>query len=49
MKGYPRNIPVKLVQNLSDGLEGEIVKSFFLLIALAAILLNRAERFEQFW
>ena len=44
-----RNLPVKLFQNLSTDLAGEVVKSLFLFIALAAILLNVAKLFEQFW
>ena len=44
-----RNIPVKLFQNLSTDLSEEVVKSIFLFIALAAILFNVAEFFEQFW
>ena len=44
-----RNIPVKLFQNLSTDLAEEVVKSLFLFIALAAILFNVAELFEQFW
>ena len=43
-----RNIPVKLFQNLSTDI-AEVVKSLFLFIALAAILFNVAEFFEQFW
>ena len=43
-----RNIPVKLFQNLSTDLAEEVVKSLFLFIALAAILFNVAESFEQF-
>ena len=43
-----RNIPVKLFQNLSTDLAEEVVKSLFLFIALAAILFNVAEFFEQF-
>ena len=43
------NIPVKLFQNLSTDLAAEVVKSIFLFIALAAILFNVAEFFEQFW
>ena len=39
---------MKLFQNLSTNLE-EVVKSLFLFIALAAILFNVAESFEQFW
>ena len=42
-----RNIPVKLFQNLSTDLAEEVVKSLFLFIALAAILFNVAESFEQ--
>ena len=44
-----RNIPVKLFQNLSTNLAKEVIKSLFLFIALAAILFNLAESFEQFW
>ena len=44
-----RNIPVKLFQNLSTDLAEEIVNSLFLFIAVAAILFNVAELFEQFW
>ena len=40
---------MKLFQNLSTDLAEEIVKSLFLFIALAAILFNVAESFEQFW
>ena len=39
---------MKLFQNLSTDL-AEVVKSLFLFIALAAILFNVAELFEQFW
>ena len=49
VEGHLRNIPVKLFQNLSTDLAEEVVKSLFLLIALAAILFNVAESFEQFW
>ena len=45
----PWNIPVKLFQNLSIDLAEEVVKSIFLFIALAAILFNISEFFEQFW
>ena len=44
-----RNIPVKLFQILSTDLAAEVVESLFLFIALAAILLNGAEPFEQIW
>ena len=44
-----RNIPVKLFQNLSTHLAEKVVKYLFLFIAMAAILFNRAESFEQFW
>ena len=40
---------MKLFQNLSTDLAEEVVLSFFLFIALAAILFNGAEPFEQFW
>ena len=40
---------MKLFQNLSTDLAEEVVKSIFLFIALAAILFNGAEFFEQFW
>ena len=43
-----RNIPVKLF-HLSIDIAEEVVKSLFLFIALAAILFNVAESFEQFW
>ena len=44
----PKNIPVKLFQNLSIIIAEEVVKSLFLLIALVAILFIVAESFEQF-
>ena len=40
---------MKLFQNLSSDIAEEVVKSIFLFIALAAILFNVAELFEQFW
>ena len=40
---------MKLFQNLSTDLAEDVVKSLFLFIALAAILFNVAEFFEQFW
>ena len=40
---------MKLFQNLSADLAEEVAKSLFLFIALAAILFNVAESFEQFW
>ena len=40
---------MKLFQNLATDLAEEVVKSLFLFIALAAILFNVAESFEQFW
>ena len=43
-----RNIPVKLFQNLSIDIAEEVVKSLYLLIALAAILFNVAESFSNF-
>ena len=38
---------MKLFQNLSANLEEEVVKGFFLFIALAAILFKVAEPFES--
>ena len=49
VEGKPRNISVKLLQNLSTDLAEEVVKSLFLFIALAVILFNVAVLFEQFW
>ena len=49
VEGHPRNKPVKLFQNLSIDIAEEVIKSLFLFIALAAILFNAAESFEQFW
>ena len=43
-----RNIPLKLFQNLFTDFAEEVVKSLFLFIALAAILFNVTESFEQF-
>ena len=40
---------MKLFQKLSTDLAEEVVKSLFLFIALAAILFNVAESFEQIW
>ena len=41
---------MKLFQNLSIDLAAEeVVKSLFLFKTLAAILLNVAESYEQFW
>ena len=40
---------MKLFQNLSTDLAEEVIKNVFLFIALAAILFNGAELFEQFW
>ena len=42
---HHRNIPKKIFHNLSTDLAEEVVKSLFLLIALAAILFNVAESF----
>ena len=44
-----RNSPEKLFQKLSTDLAEEVFKSLFLFIAVAAILFNVAESFEQFW
>ena len=40
---------MKLFENLSTDLAEEVIKRLFLFIALAAILFNVAEFFEQFW
>ena len=40
---------MKLFQNLSTDSAEEVVKNLFLFIALAAILFDIAEFFEQFW
>ena len=40
---------MKLFQNLFTDLAEEVVKSLFLFIAMAAILINEAESFEQLW
>ena len=40
---------MNLFQNLSTDLAEEGVLSFFLFIALAAIVFNEVELFEQFW
>ena len=49
MDSHLRNIPVKLFQNLSNDIAEEVIKILFLFIALAAILFNVAEFFEQVW
>ena len=49
VEGKPRNISVKLFQNLYTSLGEEVVKNLFLFIALVAILFNVAKSFEQFW
>ena len=50
LKNFSRELPKEpsLFQNLSTDL-AEVVKSLFLFIALAAILFDVAESFEQFW
>ena len=51
LRNFSRELPKEpsLFQNLSTDLAGEVVKSLFLLIALAAILFDIAELFKQFW
>ena len=49
VNSHLRSIPVILFQNLSTDLAEASVKSLFLFIALAAILFNVAESFEQIW
>ena len=48
---FCRELPKEpsLFQNLSTDLVEEVIKSLFLFIALAAILFDVAESFEQFW
>ena len=50
LRNFSRELPKEppLFQNLSTDL-AEVVKSLFLFIALAAILFDVAESFEQFW
>ena len=50
LRNFSRELPKEpsLFQNLSTDL-AEVVKSLFLFIALAAILFDIAESFEQFW
>ena len=45
----PKKHSCEIFQNLSTDFAEEVVKSIFLFIALAAILFNVAEFFEQFW
>ena len=45
----PKEHSCEIISNLSTDLAEEVVKSLFLFIALAAILFNVAESFEQFW
>ena len=51
LKNFSRELPKEpsLFQNLSIDLAEEVFKSLFLSIALAAILFDVAESFEQFW
>ena len=51
LRNFSRKLPKEpsLFQNLSTDLAEVDVKSLFLFIALAAILFNTAESFEQFW
>ena len=44
----PKEQSYEIIINLSTDLADEVVKSVFLFIALAAILFNVAEQFEQF-
>ena len=48
-RGSPKEHSCEIIQNLSIDLAEEVAKSIFLFIALAAILFNVAEFFEQFW
>ena len=47
-RGSPKEHSCEIIQNLSTDL-AEVVKNLFLFIALAAILFDVAESFEQFW
>ena len=51
LRNLSRELPKEpfLFQNLSTDLAAEVVKSLLLFIALAAILFDIAESFEQFW
>ena len=51
LRNFSRKLPKEssLFQNLSTDLAEVDVKSLFLFIALAAILFDVAESFEQFW
>ena len=51
LRNFSRELPKEtfLFQNLSTDLAEEVFKSLFLFIALAAILFDVAESFEQFW
>ena len=45
----PKEPSCEIISNSATDLAEEVVYSSFLFIALAAILFNRAEPFEQFW
>ena len=45
----PKELSCETISKSVHDLAKELVKSFFLFIALAAILFNGAEPFEQFW
>ena len=45
----PKEHSCKIISKSVHSLAEEVVKSIFLFIALAAILFNVAESFEQFW
>ena len=51
LRNFSRNLPKEpsLFQNLSTDLAEVDIKSLFLFIALAAILFDVVESFEQFW
>ena len=45
----PKENSCEIISKSATDLAEEVVKSIFLFIALAAILFNGAEPFEQFW
>ena len=45
----PKEPSCEIISKSATDLAEEVIKSIFLFIALAAILFNRVEPFEQFW
>ena len=48
-RGSPKEHSCEIISKSVNDLAEEVVKSLFLFIALAAILFDIAESFEQFW